>query len=214
MKVEIWTDVVCPFCYIGKKVFDDFRRELPEGETMEVINRSYELSPEASRTDSVNTVSSLADKYGFSLEEARARMAGVEEMARRNGLHMNIFEAKGANTHDLHRLIHFAREKGREEELLSAFFRGHFVEGRSLNQREEILGLSEEAGLSIKEAEAVLESSSYQKEVEADKSKAMRLGIRGVPYFLFDGKYEVSGAQPKEVFQRVYETARKESGAV
>lgn len=214
MKVEIWTDVVCPFCYIGKKVFDDFLKELPEGETMEVINRSYELSPEASKVDSVNTVRSLADKYGFSLEEARARMAGVEEMARRNSLDMNIFEAKGANTHDLHRLIHFAREKGREEELLSAFFRGHFVEGMSLNERAEVIRLSEKAGLSPSDVEAVLLSSSYHEEVEADKSKAVRLGIRGVPYFLFDGKYEVSGAQPKEVFQRVYETVKKESSTI
>lgn len=214
MRVEIWTDVVCPFCYIGKSIFNDFLRELPEGETLEVINRSYELSPDASKVDSVNTVRSLADKYGFSLEEARNRMEGVEKMARRSNLDMNIFEAKGANTHDLHRLIHFAREKGKEEEVLNAFFRGHFVEGMSLNERETVIRLSEEAGLTPTDVKVVLESSSYHEEVEADKKQAVRLGIRGVPYFLFDGKYEVSGAQPKEVFQRVYETARKESGAI
>ncbi|MFH5836812.1 DsbA family oxidoreductase [Proteiniclasticum sp. C24MP] len=210
MRVEIWTDIVCPFCYIGKNNFNRFLEDLPEGETIEVVNRSYELDPYASRTQSHNTVQSLADKYGFSVEEAKARMRGVEEMAEKAGLPMNIFEARGANTHDAHRLVHLAKEKGKDEEVMNALFRGHFVDGLNINDQDVLLSLWKEAGLEEKEAREALGSDTMKEAVERDLSSAQELGIRGVPYFLFDGKAEVSGAQPKEVFQRVYETLKKE----
>lgn len=209
MRVEIWADIVCPFCYIGKNNFRRFLEELPEGETLEIINRSYELDPYASRTESPNSVASLAEKYGFSLEEAKARMRGVEEMAGKAGLPMNIFATRGANTHDAHRLVHLAKKSGKDEEVLDALFRGHFVEGLNLNDHEVLLALWKEAGLNEKEAREALASETMTEEVQADLLRAQELGIRGVPYFLFDGKAEVSGAQPKEVFHRVYETLTK-----
>jgi predicted DsbA family dithiol-disulfide isomerase len=209
LKVEIWSDIVCPFCYIGKHNFDLFLKELPDGETIEVVNRSYELDPNASRTKSQNSVQSLADKYGFSIEEAKDRMRGVEVMAEKAGLPMNIFDTRGANTHDLHRLAHLAKEEGKEEEIMKAFFKGHFVEGLNLNDHEVLLKIWNEAGLSEKEAVDTLASDRLKDEVENDLKIAKELGIRGVPYFLFDGKIEVSGAQPKEAFQRVYETLKE-----
>lgn len=209
MKVEIWSDIVCPFCYIGKHNFDLFLEELPEGETIEVINRSYELDPNASKTMSQNSIQSLADKYGFSIEEAKDRMRGVEMMAEKTGLPMNIFETRGANTHDLHRLIHLAKEEGKDEEVMKAFFKGHFVDGLNLNDHEVLLKIWNEAGLSEKEASETLASDRLKDAVENDLKLAKELGIRGVPYFLFDGKIEVSGAQPKEAFQRVYESIKE-----
>lgn len=211
MRVEIWTDIVCPFCYIGKENFNAFLAELPEGEELTVINRSYELDPYASRTESKNSVASLAEKYGFSLEEAKARMQGAEDMAKKSGLAMNIFTTRGANTHDAHRLVHLAREKGREEAFLSALFQGHFVDGANLNDQDVLTRLWQEAGLEKKEAASALASGRKKEAVEADQLRAQQLGIRGVPYFLFDGRAEVSGAQPKEVFHRVYETLKKEN---
>lgn len=208
MKVEIWSDIVCPFCYIGKHNFERFLEEMPDGETIEVVNRSYELDPNASRTESQNSVQSLADKYGFSIEEAKDRMRGVEQMAEKAGLPMNIFDARGANTHDLHRLTHLAKEKGKEEEIMKAFFKGYFVDGLNLNDQEVLLKIWNEAGLSEKEAVETLASDKLKDAVKNDLQRAQELGIRGVPYFLFDGKIEVSGAQPKEVFHRVYESLK------
>ncbi|HSR04878.1 MAG TPA: DsbA family oxidoreductase [Proteiniclasticum sp.] len=209
MKVEIWSDIVCPFCYIGKHNFDLFLQELPEGEAIEVINRSYELDPNASRTESQNSVQSLADKYGFSVEEAKDRMKGVEMMAEKTGLPMNIFETRGANTYDLHRLIHLAKENGKDEEVTKAFFKGHFVDGLNLNDHEVVLKIWNEVGLSEKEAVETLASDRLKDAVKKDLKRAKELGIRGVPFFLFDGKIEVSGAQTKEAFQRVYESLKE-----
>ena len=209
MKVEIWSDIVCPFCYIGKHSFSEFLKELPEGEDIEVINRSYELNPAASRTESENSVKSLADKYGFSLEEAKQRMEGVQIMAEKNGLEMNIFETRGANTHDLHRLVHLARDHGREEEMIEALFKGHFVNGLSLNDRDSVTEAALEAGLEEKEIVKLLDSELHHDSVVEDRNKAEALGIRGVPHFLFDGKYAVSGAQPKEAFLNVYNRAKE-----
>ena len=209
MKVEIWSDIVCPFCYIGKHNFERFLEELPDGETIEVVNRSYELDPNTSRTKSENSVQSLADKYGFSIEEAKDRMKGVEMMAENTGLPMNIFETRGANTHDLHRLIHLAKEEGKDEEVMKAFFKGHFVDGLNLNDHEVLLKIWSEEGLSEKEAVETLASDRLKDAVESDLKRAQELGIRGVPYFLFDGKIEVSGAQPKEAFHRVYESLKE-----
>lgn len=209
MKVEIWSDIVCPFCYIGKHNFSQFLKDLPDGEDIEVINRSYELNPSASRTESENSVKSLADKYGFSLEDARQRMEGVQIMAQKQGLDMNIFETRGANTHDLHRLVHLARAKGREEEMMEALFKAHFVKGMSLNDRDSIIQTALEAGLDLKETEELLDTDLYHESVTDDRRKAESLGIRGVPHFLFDGKYAVSGAQPKEAFLEMYKRAKK-----
>jgi len=209
LKVEIWSDIVCPFCYIGKHNFERFLEELPDGETIEVVNRSYELDPNASKTMSQNSVQSLADKYGFSIEEARDRMKGVEMMAEKTGLPMNIFETRGANTYDLHRLIHLAKENGKDEEVTKAFFKGHFVDGLNLNDHEVVLKIWNEMGLSEKEAVETLASDRLKDAVKKDLKRAKELGIRGVPFFLFDGKIEVSGAQTKEAFQRVYESLKE-----
>ncbi len=209
LKVEIWSDIVCPFCYIGKHNFSQFLKDLPDGEDIEVINRSYELNPSASRTESENSVKSLADKYGFSLEDARQRMEGVQIMAQKQGLDMNIFETRGANTHDLHRLVHLARAEGSEEEMMDALFKAHFVKGMSLNERDSIIQTALEAGLDLKETEELLDTDLYHESVTDDRRKAESLGIRGVPHFLFDGKYAVSGAQPKEAFLDVYNRAKK-----
>lgn len=209
LKVEIWSDIVCPFCYIGKHSFSEFLNDLPEGEEIEVINRSYELNPQASKVESKNAVSGLAEKYGFSLEEAKKRMEGVQMMAEHNGLEMNIFETVGANTHDLHRLVHLAREKGREEEMMDALFAGHFVQGLGLNERGAIVEVALKAGLDEKEILELLDSDRYRDQVQLDQKKAQDLGIRGVPYFLFNGKYGLSGAQPVEAFRNAYQKSKE-----
>ena len=210
MKVEIWTDIVCPFCYIGKHVFNGFLSELPDSEEIEVINRSYELQPGASKTTSESTVEHLSKKYGISIEDAKGKIAGVNRMAEANGLTMNAMDAISANTYDLHRLVHLARAKGKEEEMLSALFTEHFVQNVNLNGRTEQLKVAKEAGLSEEDAVRMLDSKEYSENVDLDKKKARDLKVGGVPYFLFNDKYYVSGAQPKEVFHQVYNQLKKE----
>ena len=210
MKVEIWTDIVCPFCYIGKNVFDRFLAELPDGEEIEVINRSYELQPGASKTTSESTVEHLSKKYGISIEDAKGKINGVNKMAEANGLSMNAIDAISANTYDLHRLVHLARAKGKEEEMLSGLFTAHFVHNVNLNERAEQLKVAKEAGVSEEDALRVLDSKEYSEDVDRDKKKARDLKVGGVPYFLFNDKYFVSGAQPKEVFHQVFNQLKTE----
>jgi len=210
LKVEIWTDIVCPFCYIGKSIFNEFLSELPPGESIEVINRSYELQPEASRTSSESTVLGLSRKYGITVGEAKEMMNGVTRMAKENHLMMNVMDALSANTYDLHRLIHLAKSKGKEEEMITAFYEAHFVHGVNLNDRSEQLRVSKEAGLSKEDVLEVLDSEEYSEEVRRDKMKAKKLSITGVPYFLFNDSTYISGAQPKAAFHQLYDQMKKE----
>ena len=212
MKVEIYSDIVCPFCYIGKKIFAKFQEE--SGEVIEVIHRSYELDPNSSRTESMNSLEALAKKYGFTREEAKNRMSGVEEMAKRENLPMNIFSAVGANTHDLHRLIYLAKETGKDGELLEAFYRAHFVDGVALNERKEVLSITGRVGLKEEEVLSVLESDRYEENISQDRALASSLGITGVPFFVVDGQYGVSGAQPKAIFHQILESIKSDKKSI
>lgn len=212
MRVEIYSDIVCPFCYIGKNIFQKFQEEI--GEEIEVVHRSYELDPESSRVESMNSLEALASKYGFSMEEARQKMSGVEAMARREELPMNIFRAVGANTHDLHRLVYLAKETGKDSDLLEAFYRAHFVEGIALNDRKEVLAITGSLGLAEEQVLKVLDSDLYEDKVQEDRTLAAGIKITGVPFFVIDGKYGVSGAQPKAIFHQIYETLKSEKKSV
>lgn len=212
MKVEIYSDIVCPFCYIGKNIFEKFLEETEE--EIEVVYRSYELDPNSSRTESMNSLEALSKKYGMSLEEAKNSMNRVAEMAKRENLPMNIFDAVGANTYDLHRLVYLAKESGKEGTLLEAFYRAHFVEGIPLNKREEVLAITRGAGLKDQEVLEVLESTKFEEKVREDKDMATSLGITGVPFFVIDGKYGVSGAQPKAVFQEIFESLKSDKKTI
>ncbi|SFN54204.1 DsbA family oxidoreductase [Proteiniclasticum ruminis] len=212
MKVEIYADIVCPFCYIGKNIFAKFQEEARE--EIEVIHRSYELDPNSSRTESMNSVEALAKKYGFTKEEAKNRMSGVEDMAKRENLPMNIFSAIGASTHDLHRLIYLAKETGKDSALLEAFYRAHFVDGIALNERDEVLKITENVGLKEEEVLEVLESDRYEENIAEDRAMASSLGITGVPFFVVDGKYGVSGAQPKTVFHQILESIKSDKKSI
>ncbi len=212
MKVEIYSDIVCPFCYIGKNIFAKFQEE--SGEVIEVIHRSYELDPNSSRTESMNSLEALAKKYGFTREEAKNRMSGVEEMAKRENLPMNIFSAVGANTHDLHRLIYLAKETGKDGELLEAFYRAHFVDGVALNERKEVLSITGRVGLKEEEVLSVLESDRYEENISQDRALASSLGITGVPFFVVDGQYGVSGAQPKAIFYQILESIKSDKKSI
>ena len=197
MKIEIWSDVVCPWCYIGKRRLEAALQKLECD--AEVRWRSFELDPDAPRVPELSLVESLAQKYGTTEQRAESMIEQMTDTARKEGLEFDLKNALPGNTLDAHRLLHFARERdvqgAMKERLLSAYM----TECRPIAERSELAALAADVGLEAEEVSAMLESDAYVDEVRADESRAQRQGVRGVPYFLIDGRIEISGAQPVKV---------------
>lgn len=207
MKVEIWSDYICPFCYIGKRYFDEALSQFPNKDKVEVIYRSFELSPDAAYEPGVSMAELLAAKYGMSIEEAEANNAHITEQAANAGLEYHLDRVVPANTFNAHRLVHFAAEQGKMKEMAEALFQAYFTDTKNLDDQEVLVELAAGAGLNRDEAKAVLESDQYGTSVRADEDAARRIGVQGVPFFVLDGKYAVSGAQPVEVFVQALQKA-------
>jgi predicted DsbA family dithiol-disulfide isomerase len=214
MKVEIWSDIVCPFCYIGKRRFEEALNRFDNRDNVEVVWRSFELDPDgpSEYTDSLDEY--LARKYGTGLEQARQMNENVTRMAAEVGLDYRLAEAKRGNTFDAHRLIHFATERGLGPEAKERLLAAYFAEGRAIGDRTTLVDLATDIGLDEEEVRSVLESGAHGSDVRADESRARQLGISGVPFFVFDEKYGVSGAQSIEVFERALVKTWSESALV
>lgn len=210
MKVEIWSDVVCPWCYIGKRRFESALARFPHRDELEVVWRSFELNPDAPRQEPGDLADRLAAKYGATLEWARAAHSRVTDVAAGVGLDYRLDLAKPGNTFDAHRLLHLAREKGLQDSAYERFLAAYFSEGRPVGDRETLVQLTSEVGIDSGEARAALESDRYSDEVRADEREAARFGINGVPFFVMDRRYGVSGAQPPELILQALEQAWKD----
>jgi len=211
MRVEIWSDVVCPWCYIGKRRFEAALANFAHKEQVEVIWRSYQLDPDAP-TDSQYTVDErLAHKYGVSVSQAAAMNERVSSIAAKEGLEYHLEQAKYGNSFDAHRLIHLAASYGLQHEAEERLFKAYFTEGRTLTDAETLVQLIAEVGIDADQARSVLRSDEYTGDVRADERHALALGITGVPFFVFAERYGVSGAQPVELFAQVLEQAWSES---
>ena len=208
MKVEIWSDIVCPWCYIGKRRFeaalDDFDGEV------EVVWRSFELDPGAPKEQRGPLDAALAKKYGMSLERAKEMVAHMTGVAAEEGLDFRFDQAKGGNTFDAHRLLHLAKAEGKGPELKERLLRAYFTEGRSIVEPDELVALAAEVGVDEAQARRVVEGTEYGAEVRQDQARAMEIGVRGVPFFVVAERYGVSGAQPTEAFLEVLEKAKAE----
>ncbi|MCZ8521763.1 MULTISPECIES: DsbA family oxidoreductase [Paenibacillus] len=200
MKVEIWSDFMCPFCYIGKRHFEAALVQFPHKESVEVIFRSFELDPQAERDVDFDVHDMLAAKYGMSREQALANNERVGATAKAAGLSFNFDDMILTNTFDAHRLTHFAARNGKGNELAERLFRAYFTDSKHLGHHETLVALASEAGLDAKEAAAALAGGAYAQNVREDEEEAARLGVRGVPFFVIDRKYAVSGAQPSSLF--------------
>lgn len=200
MKVEIWSDVVCPFCYIGKREFERALERFPAKAQVEVEWKSFELDPRAPQRSPDDTYAMLAKKYGRTLDEARAMTASVVERARAVGLHYDMDRVVLANSFDAHRLIQLAKTKGLGDVAEERLFRAHFTEGAHIADRATLQRLGEEIGLDGVEVERVLAGDAFTAEVRNDEQEAQRIGIRGVPFFVIDRTYAVSGAQASDHF--------------
>ena len=200
MKIEIWSDFVCPFCYIGKRHLEQALAQVPFGSEVSFEFKSFELDPRASRDSAVPVVDMLAKKYGVTREQAWQMNANVAAQAARVGLEYNFEKWVSANTFDAHRLAQFAAERGKGTEMTERLFYAHFTEAKNLGDRETLLALAEEVGFDRAEAAAALERDDLAERVRSDEREAAELGVRGVPFFVIDRKYAVSGAQPVAVF--------------
>ncbi|MGF7032500.1 putative DsbA family dithiol-disulfide isomerase [Paenibacillus mucilaginosus] len=200
MKVEIWSDFMCPFCYIGKRHFEEALEQFPHREQIDVIFRSFELDPQSERDVNFDVHDMLAIKYGMSREQAIANNQRVGASAQAAGLAFNFEGIVLTNTFDAHRLTHYAAEHGKGNELAERLFRAYFTDGKHLGDHEVLASLAAEVGLDAAAAAAVLRSGEFADHVRADEQEASQLGVRGVPFFVIDRKYAVSGAQPSSVF--------------
>ena len=209
MKIEIWSDIACPWCYIGKRRLERALAARPGGrevggEEVEITWRSFELDPGAppAREESLEEI--LSRKYGMSLEKARQMQAHVAAVAAEEGLAFHFDAVKPGNTFDAHRLIHLAASEGRQGEMKERLLRAYFTEGIRVGDRSALAEIAADVGLDAEEARAALASDRYAEDVRRDQARARELGIGGVPFFLFNGELDVSGAQPPEVFAQVF----------
>jgi predicted DsbA family dithiol-disulfide isomerase len=205
LTVEIWSDVVCPWCYIGTRRFEAavaaFEHEV------EVVWRSFELDPGAPATREHSATEHLAAKYGMSLEQAQASHAQMTALAAQEGLEYHFDKARGGNSFDAHRLIHLAAAHDEQAEAQERVMRAYFAEGVAIGDRDELVALAADLGLDPGEARGVLESDAYAEAVREDERLAQRIGINGVPFFVLDRRYGVSGAQPAEILVQALEQA-------
>ncbi|MFD5054421.1 DsbA family oxidoreductase [Streptomyces tendae] len=204
MRVEIWSDIACPWCYVGKARFEKALAAFPHRDGVEVVHRSFELDPGRAKDDVQPVLTMLTAKYGMSQAQAQAGEDNLGAQAAAEGLDYRTRDRDHGSTFDMHRLLHLAKERERHEALLDAFYRGNFADERSVfNDDARLVELAVGAGLDAEEVRAVLaDPDAYADAVRADEQEAAQLGATGVPFFVLDRAYGVSGAQPAEVFTR------------
>ncbi|MGW8888955.1 DsbA family oxidoreductase [Streptomyces sp. NPDC055749] len=211
MRVEIWSDIACPWCYIGKARFEKGLAGFAHRDEVEVVHRSFELDPGRAKGDTAQVIDMLAQKYGRTREEAKAMEANVAANAQSEGLGYRTEGRDHGSTFDIHRLLHLAKARGRQDELLNLAYRANFAEERSVFDSDVLVDLAVEAGLGEDEVRAVLaDPRAYADEVRADEREASELGANGVPFFVLDRRYGISGGQPSEVFLQALEQAWKD----
>ena len=212
MKIEVWSDYVCPFCYIGKKQLEISIDELGYGDKVEVEYKSYLLDPSTPVDTNSSVYEELQRKYQISLDEVKKMTANVATRAKEVGLDYNFDDMKSANTVKAHRLAKWAETEGKGKEFTERVLKAYFLEGQAIGQTDVLLALVKEVGLSVEQAQQVIEADDFIVEVQQDISTAQNLGVRGVPFFVIDNKYGISGAQPQEVFEQTIEKAAQELG--
>ena len=202
MKIEIWSDVVCPFCYVGKRRLEAALASFPHRDEVEITWRSFELNPDAPTHTGEPLDAMLARKYGMSIAEARAANARVTTMAAEAGVAFHLDAAQSGNTFDAHRLIHLAAQHGLMDAAKERLLRAYFTEGRAIGHRDEIVAIGVDLGLPEANVRAALDGDAFAAEVRADEREAREIGVQGVPFFVFDRRLAVSGAQPEAVFMQ------------
>ena len=200
MTVEIWSDVMCPFCYIGKRKFENALAQLPQRASVNIVWKSFQLNPDLVTDATKNTTKHLAESKGWTLEYAKGMTNNVTELAQKVGLTYDFDKAVVANSFDAHRFSAFAKTKGLQDAAEERLFAAYFTEGKNTADHATLIELGNDIGLNAAETQQMLDSNAFADEVNQDIYEAQQFGIRGVPFFLFNRKYAVSGAQESAVF--------------
>ncbi|MCZ2260373.1 DsbA family oxidoreductase [Sporosarcina sp. G11-34] len=212
MKIEIWSDYVCPFCYIGKRRLEEALEETGLGDKVEIIYKAYELDPNSPKVSNQSMQEVLATKYNMSLDEAKNMTNNVVEQAKTVGLNYNYENMKPANTFDAHRLAKLAEKENLGEEVTESLLHSYFIEGEAIGTEEVLTRIAKTAGLSDERAKAMLTSDEFAADVKADIAEAREVGVQGVPFFVINRKYAISGAQPAETFADALRKVVEEEG--
>jgi predicted DsbA family dithiol-disulfide isomerase len=205
MKVEIWSDVVCPWCYIGRRRFEKALSQFEHPDQVEVIWRSYQLDPNAARDYAGSVNDLLVQRYGMSMEKAESANARVSALAAQEGLEYHLERAHPVNSLDAHRLIHLAAQHHLQGKMKERLQKAYFTDGSVISDTDTLVQLAEEVGLEAGEVRQMLASGAFADAVQEEERQAQALGSDGVPFFVFNEKYAVSGAQPVTVFLSVLE---------
>jgi len=208
MRIDVWSDIVCPWCYVGKRRLERALRDLDARDEVQVVHRSFQLNPHAPRDRTTDRAEGLKAKYGLSSSELQAMEARLLSIARDEGLDFRFEGQVSGNTFDAHRVVQMGREYGVQDAVVERLFRAYFTEGRSIFEPESLVTLGAEAGLDAASVRQGLETDACANAVTADIEGAASLRVRGVPFFLIDQRYTLSGAQPADVFRQALEQAR------
>jgi predicted DsbA family dithiol-disulfide isomerase len=207
MKIEIWSDVVCPFCYIGKRKMEKALEKFPFKDRVQIEWKSFQLNPEQKTDPKINTLEHLAQSKGWTLQQTRQITSNVVEMAREEGLFFDFEKAVVANTKNAHRLIHLAKESGKQDAMKERLLKAYFSEGKNVDDRETLISLGQEIGIDPEMTKQIFDEKLYENAVDEDIYESRLIGVRGVPFFVLDRKFGISGAQPDEVFDQTLEKA-------
>ena len=210
MKVEIWSDVVCPFCYIGKRKFEAALDKFPHKDKIEIEWKSYQLSPKIKTEPSKNIHQYLAEHKGIRLDEAKIMNDEVARMAAENGLTYNFDKVVVANSFMAHRFTHFSKQYAKQNEAEELLFRAYFVEGKNIDDINTLAELGGKIGLNANTVKETLKTTMFSDDVHMDIYEASEVGAQGVPFFVFDNKYAISGAQDTAVFLKTLERSFQE----
>ena len=209
MKIEIWSDIMCPFCYIGKRQLETALEEFP-GNDFEIEWKSFQLDPTIEPQSGKDVYTFLAERKGISVEQSIEMHKGVVERAKSVGLDYHFDKAIISNSLTAHRIIHLAKSKKLGDEMEEIFFKAYFTDGKDLNDAQTLIELGIRAGLDSNEVKEVVENENlYLIDVKGDIREAQEIGVQGVPFFVFDRKYAVSGAQPVEAFVNTIKKVQK-----
>lgn len=203
MKIEIWSDVICPFCYIGKRNFETALEQFADQKNIEVIWKSFHLDPTIPETATESYADYLVKRKGMAVEEVQGMLASVTQMASQVGLDYHLDESVIVNSQKAHQLIQFAKSKNRGNEAEESLFKAFFIEGKNIADTETLTQLGKDLGLEESELKTSFEDEKYKYEIIQDIQEAQNIGVTGVPFFVFDRKYAVSGAQPAEAFLEI-----------
>lgn len=211
MKIEIWSDVMCPFCYIGKNNFEEALNKLPFKDEVQVEWKSFQLDPSLDPKQTQNTIEYFREKKGFPEAQATQMISQVAQMGKGAGIDFNFEKALITNTFSAHKLLHLAKKYNKSNEMEEALFIAHFIDGKNVGDTEVLVSLAESLDLDKEEARQAVTTDQWNNEVNQDILEARNNGVSGVPFFVLNGKYAVSGAQPVETFEEALQQTYKET---